>query len=266
MADDGRSSRGTDARSAQHRHQGGGRDPPVRRGRARPTGWRPTSTAIAGPLEVRQFKGGQSNPTYQLITPAQEVRHAPQAAGQAAAVGARGRPRIPGDHGALPDRLSGRQGPMVCAPTRASIGTMFYVMDMVEGRILWDQTLPDLRAGRAPRRSTWRALKTLADLHNTDYKAIGLERLRPHRQLHGPPDRPLDQAVQGLRDPAHRHHRAADRMAAEDLPGGRPDLDRPRRLPAGQHGHASHRAAGGRRAGLGARRRSAIRWPTSPTC
>ena len=33
-----------------------------------------------GPLEVRQFKGGQSNPTYQLVTPDQEVRHAPQAA------------------------------------------------------------------------------------------------------------------------------------------------------------------------------------------
>ena len=31
------------------------------------------------------------------------------------------------------------------------IGTMFYVMDMVEGRILWDQTLPGTIAGRAPR-------------------------------------------------------------------------------------------------------------------
>ena len=58
---------------------------------------------------------------------------------------------------------------MACARTTSVIGTMFYVMDMVEGRILWDQTLPAVRAGRAARRSTWRTVKTLADLHNTDY-------------------------------------------------------------------------------------------------
>ena len=38
-----------------------------------------------GPLEVRQFKGGQSNPTYQLVTPEEKIRHATQAAGQAIA-------------------------------------------------------------------------------------------------------------------------------------------------------------------------------------
>jgi aminoglycoside phosphotransferase (APT) family kinase protein len=53
------------------------------------------------------------------------------------------------------------------------IGTMFYVMDMVEGRILWDQTLPQYEP--AERRAIYMAkLKTLADLHNTDYEAIGL--------------------------------------------------------------------------------------------
>ena len=53
------------------------------------------------------------------------------------------------------------------------IGTMFYVMDMVEGRILWDQTLPTYEP--AERHAIFMAkLKTLADLHNTDYAAIGL--------------------------------------------------------------------------------------------
>jgi hypothetical protein len=42
-----------------------------------------------GPLEVRQFKGGQSNPTYQLVTPGKKVCHAPQAAGQTSAVRSR---------------------------------------------------------------------------------------------------------------------------------------------------------------------------------
>ena len=53
------------------------------------------------------------------------------------------------------------------------IGTMFYVMDMVEGRILWDQTLPQYEA--AERRGIYMAqISTLAALHNTDYEAIGL--------------------------------------------------------------------------------------------
>jgi len=53
------------------------------------------------------------------------------------------------------------------------IGTMFYVMDNVEGRILWDGTLPDYQP--AERRAIYQAkLETLARLHNTDYEAIGL--------------------------------------------------------------------------------------------
>ena len=52
-------------------------------------------------------------------------------------------------------------------------GTMFYIMDMVEGRILWDQTLPAYAP--AERNAIFRAkIKTLADLHNTDYVKVGL--------------------------------------------------------------------------------------------
>jgi aminoglycoside phosphotransferase (APT) family kinase protein len=53
------------------------------------------------------------------------------------------------------------------------IGTMFYVMDNVEGRILWDGTLPDYEPSE--RRAIYQAkLETLARLHNTDHEAIGL--------------------------------------------------------------------------------------------
>ena len=54
------------------------------------------------------------------------------------------------------------------------IGTMFYIMDKVEGRILWDQSLP---AYQPTERHALHmaALTTLADLHNTDYVAAGLE-------------------------------------------------------------------------------------------
>ncbi|MGA0603756.1 phosphotransferase [Caulobacter sp. KR2-114] len=127
----------------------------------------------AGPLEVRQFKGGQSNPTYQLITPAKKYVMRRKPPGKLlpsahavdreyrviSALGPTGFP-VPRTYGLCQDE--------------GVIGTMFYVMDMVEGRILWDQTLPQYQP--AERHAIhMAALKTLADLHNTDYQAIGLE-------------------------------------------------------------------------------------------
>ena len=47
-------------------------------------------------------------------------------------------------------------------------------MDNVDGRILWDQTLPDYEPSE--RRKIYEAkVKTFADLHNTDYKKVGLQ-------------------------------------------------------------------------------------------
>ncbi|MFK3889809.1 phosphotransferase family protein [Sphingomonas sp. NPDC079357] len=54
------------------------------------------------------------------------------------------------------------------------IGSAFYVMAMVEGRTIWDGTMPDLAPDQ--RRAHYEAMiDTLADLHNTDHVAIGLE-------------------------------------------------------------------------------------------
>jgi aminoglycoside phosphotransferase (APT) family kinase protein len=126
----------------------------------------------AGPLEVRQFKGGQSNPTYQLITPGKKYVLRRKPPGKL----------LPSAHAV--DReykvitALGRTGFPVaktyglCIDDEV-IGTWFYIMDMVEGRILWDQTLPQCEP--AERRAIFMAkIKTLADLHNTDYEAIGL--------------------------------------------------------------------------------------------
>ena len=56
----------------------------------------------------------------------------------------------------------------------AVIGSAFYVMAMVEGRTIWDGTMPDLTPDQ--RRAHYEAMiDTLADLHNTDHVAIGLE-------------------------------------------------------------------------------------------
>ncbi|HEX6865806.1 MAG TPA: phosphotransferase family protein, partial [Caulobacteraceae bacterium] len=125
-----------------------------------------------GPLEVRQFKGGQSNPTYQLVTPSKRYVLRRKPPGKL----------LPSAHAV--DRefkvisALGKTGfPVAKAYALCTdddvIGTMFYVMDNVEGRILWDGTLPDYQP--AERRAIYQAkLETLAALHNTDYAAIGL--------------------------------------------------------------------------------------------
>ena len=126
----------------------------------------------AGPLEVRQFKGGQSNPTYQLITPGNRYVLRRKPFGKL----------LPSAHAV--DReyrvitaLHAAGFPMprtygLCTDDGV-IGTWFYIMDMVEGRILWDQALPQYEP--AERHAIFMdKIKVLADLHNTDYEAIGL--------------------------------------------------------------------------------------------
>ncbi|QLC23154.1 phosphotransferase family protein [Parasphingopyxis sp. CP4] len=55
------------------------------------------------------------------------------------------------------------------------VGSAFYIMDLVDGRVLWDGMLPGMEP--AERSSTYKAMiGTLARLHNLDYKEIGLER------------------------------------------------------------------------------------------
>ncbi len=126
-----------------------------------------------GPLTVRQFKGGQSNPTYQLVTPSKTYVMRRKPPGKL----------LPSAHAVDREyRVISALNPTGFPAPRtyglctdeAVIGTIFYVMDMVEGRIFWDQSLPGL--GKAERHAVHMAsVKTLADLHNTDYVKIGLE-------------------------------------------------------------------------------------------
>ncbi len=127
---------------------------------------------FAGPLTVEQFKGGQSNPTYKLITPAKSYVMRRKPPGKL----------LPGAHAVE------REVKVLTALERVNfpvahvyglctdesvIGTWFYVMDMVEGRIFWDATIPDV--SRAERAALYDAMnETIARLHTTDYAAIGL--------------------------------------------------------------------------------------------
>ncbi|WP_419253980.1 phosphotransferase family protein [Caulobacter sp. ErkDOM-YI] len=127
---------------------------------------------FTGPLEVRQFKGGQSNPTYQLVTPTKKYVLRRKPPGKL----------LPSAHAV--DRefkvisgLNKAHFPVAKAYALCMdedvLGTIFYVMDNVEGRILWDGTLPDYQP--AERRAIYEAeIDTLAALHNVDYAAVGL--------------------------------------------------------------------------------------------
>ena len=125
-----------------------------------------------GPLTVRQFKGGQSNPTYQLITPARSyvLRRKPSGKLLPSAHAVDREYRVTTALGKVGFPVARTWG--LCTD-EAVIGAWFYVMDMVEGRVLWDPTLPQYQP--AERRALYFAkIKTLADLHNVDYAAIGL--------------------------------------------------------------------------------------------
>lgn len=126
----------------------------------------------AGPLTINQFKGGQSNPTYQLVTPARKyvLRKKP------------GGKLLPSAHAVdrefrvisslYPTGFPVARPYALCQDDSV-LGAMFYVMEMVEGRILWDGSLPDMSA--AERRAVYEnKIATLAKLHNTDHVAIGL--------------------------------------------------------------------------------------------
>jgi len=125
-----------------------------------------------GPLEVRQFKGGQSNPTYQLITPGKKyvLRRKPPGKLLPSAHAVDREYKVITALGTTGFPVAKTYG--LCVDD-AVIGTWFYIMDMVEGRILWDQSLPQCQP--AERHAIFMdKIKTLAELHNTDYEAIGL--------------------------------------------------------------------------------------------
>ncbi|SFS09434.1 phosphotransferase family protein [Sphingomonas jatrophae] len=126
----------------------------------------------AGPLAVNQFKGGQSNPTYLLTTPKRRyvLRRKPpgqllkgahaveREARVLTALAGAGFP-VPQVHGLCTDETV--------------IGTWFYVMDMVDGRIFWDATFPDVSTAERP--AYFDAMNaTIAQLHSIDPATAGL--------------------------------------------------------------------------------------------
>jgi len=125
-----------------------------------------------GPIDIRQFKGGQSNPTYRLETPTgvYVLRRKPPGK------------LLPSAHAIEREfrvmRALHRVGFPVprmrclCEQTETA-GTPFYVMDYVGGRIVWEPAMPGFDS--AERSAVFDAMvTTLADLHRLDPAAIEL--------------------------------------------------------------------------------------------
>jgi aminoglycoside phosphotransferase (APT) family kinase protein len=126
-----------------------------------------------GPLTIRQFKGGQSNPTYQLITPGAKyvLRRKPPGKLLPSAHAVDREFRI---INALYPTGFPVPRPFVLCTDESIVGTMFYVMDCVEGRILWEPQLPGMEPKE--RFAIYDAMNdTLARLHQTDFQKLGLE-------------------------------------------------------------------------------------------
>jgi len=119
---------------------------------------------------VEQFKGGQSNPTYK-INGKYVLRRKPPGKLLPSAHAVEREFRV---ISALHKVGFPVARPHVLCEDESVIGTAFYVMDYVEGRVLWDQSLPGMT--KAERAAIWDELnRVIAQLHSLDYRAIGLE-------------------------------------------------------------------------------------------
>tara|TARA_A100001391_G_scaffold203429_2_gene195726 strand:- start:6245 stop:7315 length:1071 start_codon:yes stop_codon:yes gene_type:complete len=180
----------------------------------------------AGPLSVEQFKGGQSNPTYKLVTPARSyvLRRKPPG------------PLVKGAHAVEREaRILSALGPVgfpvahvygLCTDDSV-IGSWFFVMEMVEGRIFWDATFPDVAT--ADRSRYFDAMNaTIAALHAIEPTAIGLGD-------YGRPGNYFERQIARW-----------SKQYLEDVDAGRdPDMDRlvewlPANIPAGEESSIVH--------------------------
>ncbi|HEU4923202.1 MAG TPA: phosphotransferase family protein, partial [Burkholderiales bacterium] len=123
---------------------------------------------------LEQFKGGQSNPTYKLTAADGRgfvLRRKPPGKLLPSAHAVDREYRV---IAALHKVGFPVARPHVLCEDDSVIGTAFYVMEYVEGRVLWDQSLPGMT--KAERGAIWDELnKVIARLHSLDYREIGLE-------------------------------------------------------------------------------------------
>jgi len=134
----------------------------------------PRLEGFEGPLTIEQFKGGQSNPTYKLITPTRSyvMRSKPGPAAKLLASA-----HAVDREFTVMSALHGTEVPVplmyLLCEDEAVIGRAFYVMEFMAGRVLWDQSLPDTpKPDRAAHYDEMN--RVIAALHSVDVNQAGL--------------------------------------------------------------------------------------------
>ncbi len=125
-----------------------------------------------GPLKSKKFAGGQSNPTYLLTTPTLSYVLRRKPPGKL----------LPGAHAVdrefkVLSALANSNVPVAAALHLCDddeiIGSMFYVMEHMDGRVLWEPTLPE--STPQERTQIYQEMnRVLAELHKVDIDAVGL--------------------------------------------------------------------------------------------
>jgi aminoglycoside phosphotransferase (APT) family kinase protein len=208
-----------------------------------------------GPLTVEMFKGGQSNPTYKLVTPTQSyvMRAKP---GPVAKL-------LPSAHAVEREFkvMSGLAGTDVPVPRmhclcedEAVIGRAFYVMEFMQGRVLWDQSLPGM--GNAERAAIYDEMnRVIAALHTVKFAERGLADYgKPGNYFERQIGRWSKQYVASITQPIPEMDKLMEWLPAH-MPAKRArrehGVDRAWRLPPGQRDVPRDRAARHCRARLG---------------
>ena len=126
-----------------------------------------------GPLAAERFAGGQSNPTYRLRAASGDyvLRKKPPG------------PLLPSAHAVEREFRVMRALAKTAVPVpqvyalcedEAVTGRAFYVMEHLDGRIFWDQRLPEISPGA--RGAMFASMnRVIADLHSVDYATLGLD-------------------------------------------------------------------------------------------
>ncbi len=129
---------------------------------------------FAGPLTVEQFKGGQSNPTYKLMTPsASYVMRSKPGPTDKLLASAHAIDR----EFTVMSALHGTDVPVpkmhLLCEDEAVIGRAFYIMQFMPGRVLWEQSLPGIAK---PDRAAYydEMNRVIAALHKVDVAKVGL--------------------------------------------------------------------------------------------
>lgn len=130
-------------------------------------------SGFAGPLSAEKFAGGQSNPTYLLTTPNKKYVLRRKPPGKLL----RGAHAVDREFKVLsalyPTPLPVAKALHLCDDD-SIIGSMFYVMEFMQGRILWDPTIPEV--SKEERTAIYHEMnRVLAELHKVDIDQAGLD-------------------------------------------------------------------------------------------